>query len=405
MTPRFYKFLVPLVLFACISGLAWSADFQIDADIPGGNIVVEKIKGDNVYLHTDLRDTKGFWFYWHFRVRNAQGRKLVFHFRNRNSIGVRGPAVSVDAGASWSWLFPKAVNRPSSSFSFAIPDDSSDVRFCVAFPYVGDNLRAFLDRHRDSPHLKIETLCQTRKGRDVELLLLGNLDRSPSYRVALTCRSHACETMASFALEGIIGEVLSDSDDGRWLREHVAFFIVPMVDKDGVEDGDQGKNRKPHDHNRDYGGSSIYPEVQVIRDRLPTWADGELTFALDMHCPWIRGGINETVFFVGSHKEEIEKESARFRAILRENQKSGLVGPKDHFPFGQGWNKDMAPTNMRRWAATLPGVKFASTIEIPYANANNRPVTDVTARALGQDLARALRKYLETLPNASASQL
>ena len=71
-------------------------------------------------------------------------------------------------------------------------------------------------------------MCKTKKDRDVELLRLGRLDGKSEQRVALTCRHHCCEMMASYVLEGIIDEVLADSDDGRWLREQVEFFIVPL---------------------------------------------------------------------------------------------------------------------------------------------------------------------------------
>ena len=75
----------------------------VDADFPGGNVVVEKIEGDTVFLRQDVRDTKGSWFYWCFRVRNAAGRMLTFQFPG-DLIGVRGPAVSIDAGKTWAWL-------------------------------------------------------------------------------------------------------------------------------------------------------------------------------------------------------------------------------------------------------------------------------------------------------------
>ena len=42
---------------------------NIDADFPGGNIVLDRIEGDTVLLHQDLRDTEGDWFYWYFRER------------------------------------------------------------------------------------------------------------------------------------------------------------------------------------------------------------------------------------------------------------------------------------------------------------------------------------------------
>src|SRR5262245_56365163 len=71
---------------------------QVDVDFPGGNFVLDKIDGDIVQLHQDLRDTAGDWFYWYFRVREAGGRTLTFQFTKGNPIGVRGPAVSSDAG-------------------------------------------------------------------------------------------------------------------------------------------------------------------------------------------------------------------------------------------------------------------------------------------------------------------
>ena len=43
-------------------------------------------------------------------------------------------------------------------------------------------------------------------------------------------------------------------------------------------------------------------------------------------------------------------------------------------------------------------MKFASTIEVAYANADGKTVTDSSARALGHDLAKAFRKYLQTNP-------
>src|SRR5262249_28983730 len=86
-----------LVLFFITPCQAADA-LQLDADFPGGNIVLENVKSDDVYFHQDLRDTSGDWFYWYFRVRGSQGRTLTFHFTKGNPVGVLGPAVSTDAG-------------------------------------------------------------------------------------------------------------------------------------------------------------------------------------------------------------------------------------------------------------------------------------------------------------------
>ena len=74
------------------------------------------------------------------------------------------------------------------------------------------------------------------------------------------------------------------------------FIIVPFVDKNGVEDGDQSKMRSPHDHGLDYIPNSIYPEVRAIMDLL-RHEKPELIF--DLHCPVLRNGDSQHVFFVG----------------------------------------------------------------------------------------------------------
>jgi hypothetical protein len=50
---------------------------------------------------------------------------------------------------------------------------------------------------------------------------------------------------------------------------------------------------------------------------------------------------------------------------------------------------------MALWALGLPGSPTATTLEVSYANANGGTVIADSARALGRDLARAIRKLLE----------
>jgi hypothetical protein len=320
---------------------------------------------------------------------------LAFRFPRGNPIGVRGPAVSSDGARTWKWLGRESVTGPVFRYSFAA--GAKEVRFCFAMPYLQANLNDFLKRHARNPAIKATVLCKSQKGRNVELLHLGRLDGQPDHRVLLTCRHHCCEMMASYSLEGIMDEVLAPTDDGQWLCRHVEFLIVPFMDKDGVEEGDQGKNRKPHDHNRDYAGESLYPSVRALRERVPQWSQGRLDVALDMHCPHIRGEHNEVIYFVGGPEKENWDRVGRFSKILEAVQRGPLVyDSKNNLPFGQAWNVgEGPPRSFSRWAANLPGVRVATSIEIPYANAGGRPVTVESARALGHDLAQAMRRFLE----------
>jgi len=365
----------------------------IDCDFPGGNILVDRIDGDQVHLHQDPRDTPGFWFYWCFRVRGAAGRTLTFHFTAGNVLAARGPAISTDDGKTWQWLGKDSVD--GASFSYTFPPHAGATRFCLAVPYQQSHFEAFLKRHADCPHLKVGPHCTTKKGRRTQRLRFGKLDGEPAHRVLLTARNHSCEMMAGYALEGLVEGVLSDTPEGRWLREQVEFAAVGMMDQDGVEDGDQGKNRRPHDHNRDFLGESIYPSVAALKEFVPGWSAGKLRIALDMHCPWIRGGSNEEVFFVGHPAEAMWEQQQQFSRTLQQVQTGPLRhDPRHNVPWGTSWNTMKEPKSCARWAAEQPGIKLAVTIEIPYATAGGKPVTAASARLLGHDLARAMCRYL-----------
>jgi hypothetical protein len=334
---------------------------------------------------------------------------LNFEFKE-GVIGARGAAVCTDGGWTWRWL--SELGASATKFQYKFSSEEKEVFFSQGMNYTERNLQRFLEKYKDNSDLKVESLCATKKGRNVELLRIHDNKKPPEFKVFLSSRNHCGEMMATYALEGIIETVLSDTEDGRWLREHADFFIVPLVDKDGVEDGDQGKNRKPHDHNRDYK-QRIHTTVQAITEQVPKWLDGKPLFFMDMHCPWLRGGTDplhiekgtsEYLYFVGINADEkFSKGLQRFGTIL-EKERKGSIPYKalNNMPFGVSWNTaaNYKAPNLQKcdeWGATLPNVVFSSAIEVPFANAEGAVVDADSARILGHDLARAIRIYLETI--------
>jgi hypothetical protein len=374
----------------------------IRSDFPGGNIIVDRIEKNDVYLRQDQRDTKRWWFYWYFEACAPAGSRRTFHFTDGNVMTSRGPACSIDDGISWHWLGKEAV--VGDSFTFTFPErksgrEKSSVRFCLAMPYQLSHLRDLLHRYRQHPaiHTEVHALDDTPT---VALRMhLGQQNESLCrHRVLLTCRHHSCEMMASWVLEGFIEAVLSESDDGQWLRKNVGFLILPMMDPRGVENGDQGKGRHPHDHNRDYIDSPLYPTVGALKSYFPKWSNGKTRVAIDLHCPYIRGGNNETIFFVLGPLEEQTKELTHFSKLLEQV----ATGPRpyraaNNYPWGQGWNSGEMRTSFRSWAEKQEGMRMATTLEFPYADAEGVKVDIPAAKAFGNDLARALRCYLEPL--------
>ena len=385
-----------MTLLIC-STFSHAAELKIDADYPGGNILVKKIDGDFVHLAQDMRDSAPWWFYWNFRVRGAAGRTLTFHFTNGNVFGTQGPAVSVDGGLTWSWLGTKSIKR--NKFSYKFSPEAKSVRFAFALPYQEADLARFLARHRGNKHLTVHELCKTRKKRTVERIHIADPGIQPKYRILLTCRHHACESTASYVVEGIMDALLANTDDGKWFQENAEVMVIPFMDKDGVEDGDQGKNRKPRDHNRDYSGKSIYPSVRTLRSFVPGWSDGRIRIAQDFHCPGCKG---KALFQVGSPPQKIWEEQKRFGKIL-ESVTAGKALPykqANDIPFGRKWNVPKSykqGKHFGHWAAELPEVRLAGTLEIPYAQNGKSVITPDTGRAFGADFVRAMRIYLEEI--------
>jgi hypothetical protein len=372
---------------------------RVDAEIPAGNIVCECVDGDQVAVRQESRGSSKWWFYWAFRVRGAEGRALTFTFTDGEPVGTRGPAISADRGQTWRWLNKDFTKK---QFTYAFPPAESEVWFAFGMVYTQREWERFVVRIEPSTHVERGPLTVTRKGRQVERLRLGCLQGVPRYRVLVTARHHCCEMMASYVLEGLVEGVLAGTPKGAWLRENVEFLVIPFVDKDGVEDGDQGKYRAPRDHNRDYDGTSTHAETAALREQVPKWAGDQAVMALDLHCPWIRGENNEWVYQVGCSKKELWAQQQAFGKLLEETQPNPLAYRQaNDLPFGRAWNTSSnygQGTSFARWAGTLPGIRFAGTLEIPYATANGTEVNAESARLFGANIATAIWRYLKDLP-------
>ena len=213
--------------------------------------------------------------------------------------------------------------------------------------------------------------------------------------------------MATHVLEGIVRAALSDTPEGRTFRQNVALVFVPFVDKDGVEDGDQGKRRAPRDHDRDYDGSSIFPETQAIRD----WLDARKPdIMFDIHCPWLRGGTHEAVYLVGSPNPQMSAQMDRFAAILeKEAPPEAPYFKRNNILYGVEWNIAKYYTGgctVIYYAAThLPFVNYAQSMEIPFANFGDVTVDRNSALLFGAAFLRALLIYLGADGPCSSQQL
>jgi murein tripeptide amidase MpaA len=126
--------------------------------------------------------------------------------------------------------------KQSSSFSWNF-ENEKEVRFSVNIPYFQRDWEKFLERFKSSKYLNVSVLTESTKKRNVELVHITCSNQKPRYRVILTSRHHACESMGTWVMEGFLKQVLRDNETGEWFRRNVEIVAVPFMDKDGVEDG------------------------------------------------------------------------------------------------------------------------------------------------------------------------
>jgi len=381
---------LPLFVVVAATGAVAAADpiVSILTDFPGGNLRVISNDGTTVEVAPDLRGGRD-WFYWCFEATASKPGTVTFRFPekvagfHRGAVGFQGPAVSKDSGQTWRWRGSNSDFSSADEFSWDFTAGEPTMRFAVTIPYTRSDFTRFVEQHRDNPHLLVKVLTRTRLDRDVPLLQVGH-PGDGRRAMLITCRHHACETIASFLLEGILATAISDSDEGRAFRKKYVLYAVPLVDIDGVEAGDQGKNRPPHDHNRDYGEASIYRSVQAIK---VLGVENNIRFLLDLHCPTLVMDIHQRFYFAGPGDMPLRNEAVvkQFASLI----KSELPGGAPHGPVLQLKSGDKnRHKHCSGYFSKLPGMLMAVTLETPFAPGKTKMSPDAV-RNYGAALLRA----------------
>ncbi len=343
---------------------------------PGGNISVLKTEGNTVHIERELRDTEGDWFYWAFCVEGAGGRTITFKFPSENRVGWFGAAVSHDL-TYWHWQ--DTDFRPD-EFTYTFKDDENKVYFAHNMLYMPHLFDAFCKKNGFAQAV----FCTTEKANGLPYLRFGNGDK---YIVA-TARHHACESTGNYVLEGFT-EVVKDN-----LPDDHSLIIIPFMDLDGVIYGDQGKNRIPYDHNRDYTDSPIYVSTKTLIDFAKSH---DVKYYFDFHSPWHLRDINDHPFF--SHASESMVDTInRFGDILAEECKGLPLRYEKGYDVGpnERWNKDTSP-NSKNFMSKLPTMLMALSTESPYFGLAGNKTTQESLYLLGKAYGRTLARFMNKL--------
>ncbi len=132
-------------------------------------------------------------------------------------------------------------------------------------------LQAELDAIQTSPQKRRfvtrELLCSTIAGTRCDLLTVAAPSPptvAPRFGVILTARVHPGETVGSWMMKGAIDFLLSEEREAEILRDQCVFKLVPMLNPDGVIQGNYRCSLAGCDLNRRYAfPSKVFAGLDV----------------------------------------------------------------------------------------------------------------------------------------------
>ena len=136
-----------------------------------------------------------------------------------------------------------------------------------------------------------KTLCKTINGEDCEILTISSKDDLENYHkrkgVIITARVHPGETVGSWMMRGLL-YFLTDPDnhEAKLLRENFVFKVIPMLNPDGVINGNYRCSLAGCDLNRRWKTPSkvIHPTIYHVKKLVNQIQEERgLTLFCDLH--------------------------------------------------------------------------------------------------------------------------
>jgi hypothetical protein len=358
--------------------------YKISKDACGENIEIVGLTGSEAFLRHEQRDTVEPWFYWAFHADGLPNRAVTFRF-TYEVVGPFGPAVSTD-GVDWQWLGEdSSPDRRTFTYTNAAGHNTVYFSFCLG--YRPQNLGLFIKKHEKNPLFRASVLTRSESGADIPLFEAGR--RDAKLHILLTARHHACEAPGNYVMEGFLEHALSEKG---FIAENCLIHAVPFMDYDGVVAGDAGKDRFPHDHNRDYIDNPLYASVRAVK-ALTDKYDGKISAALDFHAPLKWGGNDDTVF--GFKYENTENAMDAYWALIREqyagHERGQVLIGDIAYPHYMGAGIINSCSGYMR---LVKNVLLSAAFETPYfGTPDTFTVTPFNMRVLGRRYALALEAF------------
>ncbi|CAD8070138.1 unnamed protein product [Paramecium sonneborni] len=209
------------------------------------------------------------------------------------------------------------------TFAVKFQHDFDCVYIAHCYPYTYTHLCRYLKQLESDPakknRVKRKQLCQTIAGNMCDFLIIGDFNNGKEKKgIVITSRVHPGETMASYVMEYMIDFLTGNTHEARILRENFIFKIVPMLNIDGVVNGNYRCNLAGVDLNRQWidpnkkQHPTIYHTKQLVKK---TKEERDLVLFCDIH----GHSRKKNIFMYGCSGKDPNRKELVFPMLNRNN--------------------------------------------------------------------------------------
>ncbi|MCC5875123.1 MAG: hypothetical protein JJU11_02785 [Candidatus Sumerlaeia bacterium] len=271
-----------------------SQALSINTDFEGSNLGDWEEVEPGVLDVTIRRDTASRGFRWYsFRVEGAEGRELTVNITNAGSASASAPwsfnqpVLSGDGGETWDRISDSRYEGGVFSFTWTVQSDSDWV--ALVPPYSFQRWLDLVSEVSTDPRVGSEIIGESLQGRPVHMLTVTSGDTPPEEKPAVwvTARVHPAETGSSWQTEGLVEWLLSDDPQASGLLEQSTFYIVGVLNPDGVVLGNYRMDTLGQNLNREWDNDdpAKAPTIIATKERMQSFveAGGEILAFFDLH--------------------------------------------------------------------------------------------------------------------------
>eukprot|EP00656_Telonema_subtile_P039563 TRINITY_DN4465_c0_g1_i4.p1 TRINITY_DN4465_c0_g1~~TRINITY_DN4465_c0_g1_i4.p1 ORF type:complete len:1052 (+),score=170.78 TRINITY_DN4465_c0_g1_i4:83-3238(+) len=181
-------------------------------------------------------------------------------------------------------------------------DHADDTVYLANFyPYTYTNLQRHLHELQTHPQrqktFRRRQLCHSLAGNVIDMLVVTNPAKSPAEmkprrKVVISARVHPGEVNASWMMKGVLEFLTGDSEAAEELRDVFIFTLIPMLNPDGVINGNYRTSIIGRDLNRQWRDPTLSKMPAIFNAKkllanLSTQAaqndTGPVAFYIDLH--------------------------------------------------------------------------------------------------------------------------